>query len=194
MDLRRQILNQARQQLIEQGYSHFSLRKIASQVGCSATAIYIYFDNRDALVHSLIDEGFDMLYDRLDCAGRRELASDDPLERLRNISREYIAFGLENPEYYEIMFMLNPRELTRFPTEKYRRASRNLDPFIRELNAGMADGRFRQVNAKRFANSVWAAIHGGVAIVLARRLDIRIDRKEFLEELLENSLKGLVRS
>jgi AcrR family transcriptional regulator len=192
MDLRREILNTARQHLIEQGYSHFSLRKIASQIGCSATAIYIYFDNRDALVHALIDEGFDMLYERLQCAGQTPLSDDDPVGRLRRIGEEYIAFGLENPEYYEIMFMLNPRELARFPTEKYRRASRSLQPFISELDAGIREGRFRQVSPKRVANLVWAVLHGGVAIALARRLDIRIDRHEFLAELLENSLRTLV--
>src|SRR5512133_530575 len=111
MDLRRQILDASRRILIEQGYGSLSLRRIAAQIGCSATAIYLYFENRDALVHSLIDEGFDMLYQRL----LRAAAEDgldptaDPLGRLRRIGWEYIGFGLDNPEYYEIMFMLNPR-------------------------------------------------------------------------------------
>lgn len=191
MDLRRQILDTARGLLIEQGYAQFSLRKIASQIGCSATAIYLYFDNRDALVHALIDEGFEMLSNRIVCASRVEIAEGDPLARLRLICREYIAFGLENPEYYEIMFMLNPQDLARFPTEKYRRATRNLEPFMQELTSGIEDGRFGPINTKHFANVVWASLHGGVAIVLAKRLDIRIDRGQFLEDLVENCLKGL---
>jgi AcrR family transcriptional regulator len=192
MDLRRDILNIARQQLIEHGYSQFSLRKIATQAGCSATAIYLYFENRDALVHALIDEGFDMLYERILRASLSSNSVDDPLLRLRTIAREYIAFGLENPEYYEIMFMLNPRELTRFPTEKYRRATRNMGPFIEEVRAGIAEGRFTRVDPKYFANIVWATLHGGVAVVLARRLDVRMDRGEFLEQLLNNCLEQLV--
>ncbi len=194
MDLRRQILDTARGLLIEQGYAQFSLRKIASQIGCSATAIYIYFDNRDALVHALIDEGFQMLSDRISAASQREVETADPVARLRMICREYISFGLENPELYEIMFMLNPQDLARFPTDKYRRASRNLEPFMLELTAGIDDGRFGPINTKHFANVVWASLHGGVAIVLAKRLDIRIDRAQFLEDLVENCLKGLARN
>jgi AcrR family transcriptional regulator len=191
-DLRRQILDTARQILIEQGYASLSLRRIASHIGCSATAIYLYFDNRDALVHSLIDEGFALLYDRMTKAGESTTNDGDAIARLRKIAWEYISFGLENPEYYEIMFMLNPKDLTRFPTEKYRRASKSMDPFIAELRAGISDGRFRPVNLRSYANVIWASLHGGTAIVLARRLDVRIDQRQFLRELVENSLAGIV--
>jgi AcrR family transcriptional regulator len=191
MDLRRQILDASRQILIQQGYGALSLRRIASMIGCSATAIYLYFDNRDALVHSLIDEGFDMLYDRVVAAAAATPNDGDYLARLRRIGWEYIAFGLENPEYYEIMFMLNPREMARFPTDKYRRAARTLEPFADELRAGIAAGGLRPVDPRGFVNLVWATLHGGTAIVLARRLDVRIDRERFLRDLLDNALLGV---
>jgi AcrR family transcriptional regulator len=190
MNLRRQILDASRQILIEQGYGALSLRRIAAMIGCSATAIYLYFDNRDALVHSLIDEGFDMLYDRVAAAAAASIDDGDPLGRLRRIGWEYIAFGLENPEYYEIMFMLNPREMARFPTEKYRRAARTMEPFADALRDGIATGRLRSVEPRGFANVVWATLHGGTAIVLARRLDVRIDHERFLRDLLDNALLG----
>lgn len=189
MNLRRQILDASRQILIKQGYAGLSLRRIAATIGCSATAIYLYFDNRDALVHSLIDEGFDMLYDRVDKAATMSLG-DDAMERLRRIGWEYIAFGLDNPEYYEIMFLLNPNEMTRFPTEKYRRATRSMEPFVDALRAGIATGALRDVEPRRYANVVWASLHGGTAIVLAKRLDVRVDRERFLRDLLENALLG----
>ena len=190
MNLRRQILDASRQILIEQGYGALSLRRIASTIGCSATAIYLYFDNRDALVHSLIDEGFDLLYERVAAASRTEHSDTDPLDGLRKIAWEYIAFGLENPEYYEIMFLLNPREMARFPTDKFRRAARTMEPFVDELRAGIAAGRLRSVDSRGFVNVVWASLHGGISVVLARRLDVRIDRERFLRELLDNALLG----
>ena len=193
MDLRRQILDTARCLLTGQGYSALSLRRIAAQIGCSATAIYLYFDNRDALVHSLIDEGFDMLYNRVLSASLAEpVEGDDAVGRLRRIAWEYIAFGLDNPEYYEVMFMLNPKDLARYPAEKYRRASRSMEPFIEELTRRIECGELRTVEPRRFASIVWASMHGGVAIVLARRLDVRTNRTQFLYDLLDNSLKGLV--
>lgn len=191
MDLRRQILDTSRELLIEQGYGGLSLRRIAAKIGCSATAIYLYFDNRDALVHSLIDEGFDMLYERVAAVAASGNDHDDSLERLRRIGWEYITFGLENPEYYEIMFLLDPREMARFPTDRYRRAARSMEPFIEELRRGIAAGRLRPVEPRSFVNVVWAALHGGTAIVLARRLDVRVDRHRFLRELLDNTLAGL---
>jgi hypothetical protein len=88
------------------------------------------------------------------------------------------------------MFMLNPKDLMRYPTEKYRRANRSFEPFIDELKRGIAAGAVAEVNARRFANLVWTSCHGGVAIVLAKRLDIRIDQTQFLRDLLDNCLQG----
>ncbi|MDX1502000.1 MAG: helix-turn-helix domain-containing protein, partial [Thermoanaerobaculia bacterium] len=48
-DLRRTILDRTRHLLVEEGYNNLSMRKIARAVGCSATSIYLHFENKDAL-------------------------------------------------------------------------------------------------------------------------------------------------
>ena len=64
-ELRRLILDEARHLMINRGYHSLSMRKIASKAGCSATSIYLYFRNKDDLLHALIEEGFEMLRQRL---------------------------------------------------------------------------------------------------------------------------------
>ena len=114
-DLRRAILARTRRMLVEVGYNHLSMRKIARSVGCSATSIYLHFENKDALLHALIDEGMEQLN-----ASLQEVAAAhaDPAGRLEALSRSYVDFGLDNPEYYEVMFMLHPERMARYPAEK----------------------------------------------------------------------------
>jgi AcrR family transcriptional regulator len=120
-DLRRAILDESRRLLLEQGYGHVSMRKVAAAVGCTATSIYLHFDSKDALIHALIEEGMDLLYADLEKAA----ATDGPAEvRYEALCRAFLDFGLGNPEYYEIMFQLTPREMQRYPSEKYRGARR----------------------------------------------------------------------
>jgi AcrR family transcriptional regulator len=133
VDLRRAILDTTRHLLVEEGYNGLSMRKIARAVGCSATSIYLHFENKDALIHALIDEGMHQLHEAL---GRLPGRGATAAER-ETLCRTYIDFGLDNPEYYEVMFMLHPERMARYPAEKYRRAP----AAIESISAALEDGR-----------------------------------------------------
>ncbi len=185
--LRRTILDYTRHLLVEEGYNNLSMRKIARGVGCSATSIYLHFENKDALFHALIDEGFARLNDVL-----QEVAAahDDPLGRLDALSRRYVHFGLDNPELYEVMFLLHPERMARYPAEKYRLARRNLELFAEALRDGAEAGQFG-VDAPAVAASVlWASLHGATALLLARRVDARIERDAFVDAVVRHAMVG----
>ncbi len=189
--LRRRILDATRHLLVAEGYTSLSMRKIARAIGCSPTAIYLYFQNKDALVHTLIYESFGLLYEEL----REEAARhDDPVARLEALWRRYVAFGLRNPEYYEIMFMLHPERMERYPPEKYRRARRGLELSIQTLEEGRRMGLFAIEDPRVTASAAWAALHGAVALLLARRLDVRIDPEAFIDTTIRTLLRGVLAS
>lgn len=162
------------------------MRRIASAVGCSATSIYLHFDGKDALVHALIDEGMERLHDLLVAAS----GPGNAIERLEAHCRAYIAFGLENPEYYEIMFMLRPQSMERYPPEKYRRARRNLDLLGETLQAAADEGRATVEDARVAASAVWAALHGAVALLIARRLDVGVGHDAFIDATVDRIIAG----
>jgi AcrR family transcriptional regulator len=186
-NLRRAILDRARGLLVEEGYPHLSMRKIAGAVGCSATSIYLHFESKDALVHALIDEGIARLYDRLRAA--RE-GCDDPAACLAAMARAYVAFGRENPEYYEVMFQLHPERMARYPVEYYRRARRNLELFAEVLAAGAGAGVFAVENADVGAHVLWTALHGLVSLLLARRVDVKVADEAFVDAAIRHALDG----
>jgi AcrR family transcriptional regulator len=187
-DLRRRILDTARHLLVREGYQNLSMRKIADAIGYSATSIYLYFDSKDALLHTLIHEGMMQLHRELD-----ETASqytDDPVARLRALCRCFINFGLENPEYYEIMFQLRPERMERYPPEKYRKARSNLDFFGRALEKGEDQDIFGIEDAKVTASTIWASLHGTVSLLLAERVDVSIDPEAFIETAIRQAIRG----
>lgn len=186
-DLRREILDRARHLLVAEGYGALSMRKIAAAVGCSATSIYLHFENKDALVHALIEEGFDRLNDRLHAAAE---AHADGAARLDALARAYVAFGLENREYYEVMFQLHPERMARFPAASYRRARRNLDLLAEALTDGAATGSLAASEPDVAAHVVWASLHGVVSLLLARRVDVRIPEEQFVEAAVRHALHG----
>ena len=187
-DLRRHILDTARHLLVREGYQNLSMRKIADAIGYSATSIYLYFDSKDALLHTLIHEGMMHLHEELEKTAREY--TDDPVGRLRALCRCFIDFGLDNPEYYEIMFQLRPERMERYPPEKYRKARSNLDFFGKALQEGEEQGIFGIEDAKVTASTIWASLHGTVSLLLAERVDVSIDSESFIETAIGHAIQG----
>src|SRR5437867_1795925 len=109
--LRQAILTAAGELFLEQGYERFSLRKVAERIGYSPTTIYLYFHNKDDLLFTVVNEGFVRFGKQLAAAAESQ---EDPWERLIALGRAYVAFGLEHPVYYQLMFM----QLTAFLTHR----------------------------------------------------------------------------
>lgn len=191
-DLRRLILDTTRHLLVQEGYQNLSMRKIARAIDYSATSIYLHFDSKDALLHTLIDEGMMRLYRALEAAAAGY--TEDPVARLEALCRRFIAFGLENPEYYEVMFLLHPEHMERYPPEKYRRARRNLDLIATTLSEGVARGLFEADDPRVAASAVWASLHGAVSLLLAERVDVRIDRDAFIASTIRQTMNGCART
>lgn len=189
-DLRRQILDTARHLLVTEGYNSLSMRKIARAIGYSATSIYLHFESKDALVHTLIEEGMAQKYEKLRAIV--EAYPEDLIGRLEALCRGYIAFGIENPEYYEIMYMLHPVQMARFPAEKYRRARRNLEVIVQTLQKGAEQNLLYVEDPLVAASAIWAALHGAVSLLFSRRMDVRIDRQTFIDALIAQTLRSYV--
>lgn len=186
-DLKEQIIDAAREVLLSRGYRHFSLRKIAGEIGVSATSIYLHFENKDDLVHSLIDEAIEHLNTRLQAS---VLQGDDPVTKLEALAREYVSFALEHPREYQVIYLVSSEEMTRYPREKFRRARKGYDIVTSVLQEGVEAGIIAEEKPRMAAYTFWAQLHGVMSVVLSKRLDTRIDQNEFIEEAINHIIQG----
>ncbi|RMF58431.1 MAG: TetR/AcrR family transcriptional regulator [Calditrichaeota bacterium] len=180
--IRRTILDVTRHLLVQNGISNLSMRMISRKVGCSVGTIYFYFRNKDALVHSLIEEGFELLISIME---QTYQTHHDTLERLKALCVDYIQFGLKNPEYYEIMFMLNPERMERYPAEKYRRARHTLELISETLAEATREKVLNVKEPYQSAHLIWTFMHGLVSLLLARRIDARLDQQGLIDSAIE---------
>ena len=174
--LRTAILDAARHLITREGFRDVSMRMIARAAGCSVSSIYLYFPSKDSLIHTLIS--------RASSGGTREPRSGGrdgpPVRRLERLARRYVDFGLENPEWYEVMYLFRPQRVARFPKELYRRTRRSMDLVV-QLIMECEPERFRsEEDARIVANLIWSLLHGVVSTILAGRLDSRIDREAYI--------------
>lgn len=188
--LRAATLDTTRSLLVRDGYENLSMRKIARQVGCSVSSIYEHFAGKDQLVHALIDEGFQRWYDLV-----LQVADEPgtPAERLELHCRRYVEFGLENPEYYEIMYMHHPRFTDRYPRELFRRATRSMDVLSRLVQESAPSAFAGASEARIHAHVVWAILHGVVSTIIATRLDTRVDQAAYIDTSIQFAVDAIRR-
>ena len=99
--LRHQILDAAETILIEEGYDHLSMRRLAEAIEYAPSTLYGYFPDKKAILQAVIDRTTGYLLEALD----RAATTPGPLTRLRMLGRAYVEFALEYPKHYEVLFL-----------------------------------------------------------------------------------------
>ncbi len=189
MSLRAQILKAGRKMLLDEGFSRISMRKIASEIDVSATSIYLHFRNKDHLLYTLIEESIDELNQIIQQIIK---TSRDPLEKIESIARSYVAFGLDRPQEYEVIFMLRPEEMPRYPKQKFRKAREGYEMIAEVIREGIERGRITEGNPLHAAYTIWAQLHGIVSVILSKRLDTRIPKNVFINHAVDHIMKGFL--
>jgi AcrR family transcriptional regulator len=79
-----------------------TLRAVAREVGIAAPSIYAHFPDRDAVLMAVVVRMFGELAEAI--ARGQESAGPDPVDRLVAGCQAYVAFGLEHPARYRVLF------------------------------------------------------------------------------------------
>ena len=99
-ETKRMILKAAGKLFSEKGYDAVTMREIAKEAGCSHTTIYLYFNDKETLLHQLSMPTLNALHQQLKNISLKNSLKAE--EKLKEISREYILFGLKNQNMYSI--------------------------------------------------------------------------------------------
>ena len=86
----------------EKGLNFTTIRKIAEKIDYSPTTVYLYYPNKDLIFYDMQKLAFESLLTAL----RASDAETDAFCRLNNLGKTYIDFGIQNPEKYDLMFLL----------------------------------------------------------------------------------------
>lgn len=177
-EVRQAILDAASELFLEGGLEGFSLRGVAERVGYSATTVYLYFENKDDLLFAVSLEGFEGFGRALQNAYD---AAADPLERIGNLGRAYIAFGVAHPAHYRLMFMERGEFLGKTNPHDQKPTVDAFAVLVRAVHEAHAAGRVRTGDPMRLVYTLWAGVHGLVALTLCvpllgdAELDARTD-------------------
>lgn len=165
---RAEIVRAAVEVFAERGYFAARMREVAEQAGVADGTLYLYFEGKEDLLVSILEEYADAFLIR----ARRDLeASDDPRDRLRCVVERHLA-SLENDRPLAQVFQIELRHTRRFLRQVAKGKVAAYLQLLQEIIAdGQARGVFRSdVPAEVAARTVFGALDELVtAWVLAAR-------------------------
>jgi AcrR family transcriptional regulator len=162
-DLRAELLVAAERQIETRGLAHLRARDLANQAGCSLGAIYNVFEDLDELILAVNANTLKAI-DR-EMTG---IEDGDPLQRLTILADAYLMYAVRNRLRWEALF--NHRMPAETIVPQWFQDIQNA-AFSR-IEAPLALLRPNLPDAARYilGRSIFAAVHGMVALGLDRRL------------------------
>jgi len=185
-ELRDETLSEARKLIREEGYQGLTIRKLAQRMECSPMALYSYFADKQALLAALAREGFEKVAKRFDSTAHR-----DPLVAVKKILLDYIAYAVENPNEYRILFLsvetLGELELSREDLQERNPAFGALFKRVETcIRAGVLKGEPFAVSTV-----LWTAAHGAASVLITALKFPLGSRQLYAEEVVATIVSGV---
>lgn len=162
------ILKGAKKLFLEKGIEQTTIRNIADEIDYSVGTVYVYFKDKNAILHDLHSIGFQELGGYF-----MDLFSiEDPMERLRKMGLVYIKFALENQEMYDLMFNVKaPMEfLENSNNENWNEGAATFDRVKQTIQECIDKGHFKGHNMEPLSFMVWSLVHGMCCLQIRQRI------------------------
>jgi AcrR family transcriptional regulator len=190
------IIDAARELFVNKGIEAVTMREIAKRIGYSATSIYLYFADKEALLRAICDK--DLL--KLAATLNEVLTIPDPVERLLTFGHTYSLFALGHPSHYRMMFMM-PRPPHAPELSSIQHNNVEQDAYF-QLKMVVEDvykaGKFKPEvqDPELIAQTIWAATHGVCSLHIIMANDTWIDWRDIEQRLLatrEMIIRGMLK-
>ena len=158
--LRASLLDVAAQLLAAEGPAALTMRRIATEAGCSTMVLYKHFGSKEAIAAALYLEGFARLKRHLDAVPRTE----DPAEHLAALGRAYRENALAEPNFYDVMHGQGIPGYTP-DAEATAAANQSLAVLHDAAQRCVEAGIFRpDADPTEITDVLWAAAHGIISL------------------------------
>jgi AcrR family transcriptional regulator len=168
-DLKKEILAAAQQLFVERGLEATSIRNIAEKIEYSPATIYLYYKDKNDIIHALHQEGFKQLTKHFQESIQNV---SDPFEQLLTIGRAYIQFAIKHEDIYNLLFITKePLEhVERSLNEEWGEGEDAFGLLVNLINACQQTGYFKGMDVNNLSFMVWSTMHGLCALRVSGHL------------------------
>jgi AcrR family transcriptional regulator len=198
-DLKKDILTAAKQLFTEKGFEATSIRAIAEKIEYSPATIYLYYKDKNEIVHALHQDGFNLLmqhFSKIDF-------SQPAFARLIALGRAYMQFAFEHPDVYTLIFsMKEPMQHVTDCEKEWHEGDRAFSLLYKTVEECKQEGYFKDMESVGMSFMIWSAMHGlctlrtsghleHMALSCAEVTSLKMDVNTLLDHNFETFIKLL---
>jgi AcrR family transcriptional regulator len=173
-----------------------TIRNIADQIGYSIGTLYLYYRDKNEILHDLHTQGFIKLREAMSVLTHVA----DPMERLKALGRVYIGFALVHTEMYDLMFNLKESMHDQIHVGKeecphWKEGQATFQILKVTVQECMDAGYFGGQSLEPTSFAIWSCVHGLASLHTKERTKgVKFQNPEtILDEAYCDFIKMLVR-
>ncbi len=189
-DLSNALVRAAIDLISKENSEQITLREVSRRVGVNHRAVYRHFADLTALLAAVAEQGYRELLVTL-ANSVKDFPSKSAARRMEALGIAYVAFALEHPAHYRIMFGRRLNEDGRFPVLEGL-AMNAYSLLEAEFEAGVRNGEFRDRPRRELVFGFWSLAHGFASLTLVRRIKLKPTLVEtYTRQILAPFVAGL---
>lgn len=191
LDTRQSILATARELFLLKGFEATTIRNIAEKIEYSPSTIYQHFKDKNEIFYTLHTESFLELVKQM----KRSDLHENPLEQLIALGKIYIQFAEDNPELYDLMFIMEaPIDFLNLLDETQWIEGKTAFDYLKSvISACINKGLIKETDVDSLAYLIWSTVHGMVTLSIRKRgLRIGLSNPETIIERTFNIFSKLL--
>jgi AcrR family transcriptional regulator len=177
------ILETADRLFLEKGYEGTSIRTISEAIEYSPATIYLYFKDKNDIFFQLQQKAFALLEEKMKTTQNILV----PLERLKAMGKVYLNFAFDNPQYYDLMFILRSPMEALSEENTWQQGIELYQTIETTVEACLITNQIKPADHQIIAFTIWSYIHGQCALLIRQRLPMH--EKQHLRYLISNSFE-----
>ncbi len=166
--LRHKVITAATELFREVGYEAVSMRKIAKRVEYSVGTLYLYYRDKDQLFFAVQQRAFKVGFAYI----QQIDPMDSPMDRLITLGQRYVRFGVDNPDLYRLMFMMEGPMAALEEDETWRSGLELHGLLTDTVNDCIAAEEIKSDDPDSLSFGLWSLVHGMVSLHISDRIHI----------------------
>lgn len=167
LDTRQSILATARELFLLKGFEATTIRNIAEKIEYSPSTIYQHFKDKNEIFYTIHSEAFAELVRYLNASEMHK----NPMDQLIALGQIYIQFALENPELYDLMFIMEaPIDFLNYLEDANWTEGKMAFDYLKSVIANcIQQGLLKETDLESLSYLIWSTVHGLVTISIRKR-------------------------
>ncbi len=189
-NLKEELIRIAFEFIAKEDVEKLTLKILAEATGTSRSAIYKHFKNKDALIETLIERGFDIFDEKVSPYFKTNTL---PLiDQFYLTGKLYVKFARKNPNLYRLLFGKKYAHIREEILSIKEEDCSGFGALKKAVERGQKEGILKKEKSYELAIVIWASMHGISSLIIDGFLDVEEIYEEVYDTLFETLLTGIV--